>query len=318
MPGTGGYGGPGSPRYRRSTALPVSYGGPGRPGPGRYGRSTAARRTASAPAAPVVPAARVVPDGPAARAARAGRSRAASARAAGGGTGPGRRRSPSAAACARLRARALRRLRVPVGQRDDPDRAGQRELPEHGRLLQRRQDRHGHYRHGQPAGPDLQPDPEARCRTRSSRRRTARSGPRAASRRPASSARPTTTSPSSGGSLSGGSTITQEFVRGYYDGIGAQQTVSRKVKEIFIAQKLAKTKSKQWILANYMNLIYLGDNSYGVSAAAETYFGKPVVAAHDRAGRGHRGDHPAAVQLPAEDLPAPTWSPAGTTSSTAW
>ena len=81
---------------------------------------------------------------------------------------------------------------------------------------------------------------------------------------------------SSGGNLSGGSTITQEFVRGYYDGIGAQQTVSRKVKEIFIAQKLTKTKSKQWILANYMNLIYLGDNSYGVSAAAETYFGKPV------------------------------------------
>ncbi|HEX3714587.1 MAG TPA: transglycosylase domain-containing protein [Trebonia sp.] len=81
---------------------------------------------------------------------------------------------------------------------------------------------------------------------------------------------------SSGGNKSGGSTITQEFVRGYYDGIGAQQTVSRKLKEIFIAQKLAKTKSKQWILTNYLNLIYLGDNSYGVEAASQTYFGKPL------------------------------------------
>ena len=81
---------------------------------------------------------------------------------------------------------------------------------------------------------------------------------------------------SSGGSLSGGSTITQEFVRQYYSNIGTQQTVSRKIKEIFIAQKLAKSKSKQWILTNYLNTIYLGDNSYGISAAAETYFGVPV------------------------------------------
>ncbi len=74
----------------------------------------------------------------------------------------------------------------------------------------------------------------------------------------------------------GGSTITQEFVRNYYDGVGVQQTVSRKVKEIFIAQKLASTESKQWIMTNYLNLIFLGDNSYGVAAAAQTYFGLPV------------------------------------------
>jgi len=80
----------------------------------------------------------------------------------------------------------------------------------------------------------------------------------------------------SGGSLSGGSTITQQFVRQYYSNIGTQQTISRKLKEIFIAQKLAKSKSKQWILTNYLNTIYLGDNSYGISAAAETYFGVPV------------------------------------------
>jgi membrane peptidoglycan carboxypeptidase len=81
---------------------------------------------------------------------------------------------------------------------------------------------------------------------------------------------------SGGGDLNGGSTITQEFVRGYYDGVGTQQTASRKIKEIFIAQKLAASKSKQWILTNYLNLIYLGENSYGVAAAAQTYFGEPA------------------------------------------
>ena len=77
-------------------------------------------------------------------------------------------------------------------------------------------------------------------------------------------------------SLQGGSTITQQFVRNYYQGIGTQQTLSRKIKEIFVAMKVAKEKSKQWILANYLNTIYLGNGAYGVQAAAETYFNKPV------------------------------------------
>jgi membrane peptidoglycan carboxypeptidase len=83
---------------------------------------------------------------------------------------------------------------------------------------------------------------------------------------------------SSGGSLSGGSTITQQFVRQYYSysDIGTQQTASRKIKEIFVAMKLAKSESKPWILQHYMNAIYLGENSYGVAAAAQTYFGEPV------------------------------------------
>ena len=79
-----------------------------------------------------------------------------------------------------------------------------------------------------------------------------------------------------GGDLQGGSTITQEFVRQYYSGIGTQQTLSRKFKEIFVAMKVAKQKSKQWILQNYLNTIYFGDGAYGVQAAAETYFNKPV------------------------------------------
>ena len=67
------------------------------------------------------------------------------------------------------------------------------ELPEHDRLLQRRQDGHRHDRHDQPAGPDLSARSPRPCRTRWSPPRTGTSGPRAASRRPASCARPTTT-----------------------------------------------------------------------------------------------------------------------------
>jgi membrane peptidoglycan carboxypeptidase len=78
------------------------------------------------------------------------------------------------------------------------------------------------------------------------------------------------------GSLQGGSTITQEFVRQYYSGIGTQQTVSRKIKEIFVAMKVAKEKSKPWILENYLNTIYLGDGAYGIGAAAQTYYNEPV------------------------------------------
>ncbi len=81
----------------------------------------------------------------------------------------------------------------------------------------------------------------------------------------------------SDGSLQGGSTITQEFVRQYYSGIGTQQTFSRKIKEIFVAMKVAKNKSKQWILENYLNTIYLGDGAYGIGAAAQTYYGEPVA-----------------------------------------
>jgi membrane peptidoglycan carboxypeptidase len=78
---------------------------------------------------------------------------------------------------------------------------------------------------------------------------------------------------SSGGNLQGGSTITQQLVRNYYEGIGTTQSLSRKVKEIFVAEKLAQTKSKEWILQQYMNTVLLGGHVYGVGAAAQYYFG---------------------------------------------
>jgi len=78
---------------------------------------------------------------------------------------------------------------------------------------------------------------------------------------------------SSGGSLQGGSTITQQLVRNYYDNIGTAQTAGRKVKEIFVAEKLAQAKSKEWILQQYLNTVLLGGHVYGVGAAAQYYFG---------------------------------------------
>jgi membrane peptidoglycan carboxypeptidase len=78
---------------------------------------------------------------------------------------------------------------------------------------------------------------------------------------------------SSGGNLQGGSTITQQLVRNYYANIGTAQTMSRKVKEIFVAQKLAQNTSKEQILVEYLNTVYFGGGAYGVGAAAQYYFG---------------------------------------------
>jgi membrane peptidoglycan carboxypeptidase len=80
----------------------------------------------------------------------------------------------------------------------------------------------------------------------------------------------------SGSVQQGGSTITQQLVRNYYTGIGTAETASRKIKEIFVAEKLAKAESKLWILTNYMNTVPTGANMYGFGAAAEAYFGKSV------------------------------------------
>jgi membrane peptidoglycan carboxypeptidase len=72
----------------------------------------------------------------------------------------------------------------------------------------------------------------------------------------------------------GGSTITEQFVKTYFDPSGlGNLTYKDKIKEIVDAIKLAKLKDKQWILTHYLNAIYLGSQAYGVEAAAQTYFG---------------------------------------------
>jgi len=54
--------------------------------------------------------------------------------------------------------------------------------------------------------------------------------------------------------VQGGSTITQQLVRNLY--ISRQRTFKRKIKEACLAIKLARNKSKDWILGSYMNAVY--------------------------------------------------------------
>jgi penicillin-binding protein 1A len=72
--------------------------------------------------------------------------------------------------------------------------------------------------------------------------------------------------------VQGGSTITQQLVRNLY--ISRQRTFKRKLKEACLAIKLARSRSKDWILNEYMNAVYYGNHAYGIEAAAQTYFSR--------------------------------------------
>jgi membrane peptidoglycan carboxypeptidase len=73
-----------------------------------------------------------------------------------------------------------------------------------------------------------------------------------------------------GGSLEGGSTITQQLVKNYY--LTQQRTLSRKVQEFIVSIKIEQQLSKDQILQDYLNTIYFGRGAYGVQAAAHAYF----------------------------------------------
>jgi penicillin-binding protein 1A len=75
--------------------------------------------------------------------------------------------------------------------------------------------------------------------------------------------------------VQGGSTITQQLVRNLYIS-NRSQTLERKATEACLAIKLARKKSKAWILTAYMNQVYYGNHAYGIEAAAQTYFSKPA------------------------------------------
>tara|TARA_B100001094_G_scaffold318369_1_gene361831 strand:- start:2573 stop:5002 length:2430 start_codon:yes stop_codon:yes gene_type:complete len=70
----------------------------------------------------------------------------------------------------------------------------------------------------------------------------------------------------------GGGTITMQVVRGYL--LTRDQTVIRKIKEIYLALELEGNMSKEEIFELYVNRIFLGNRSYGIEAAANTYFDK--------------------------------------------
>ncbi|MES9603370.1 transglycosylase domain-containing protein [Actinomadura sp. NPDC000929] len=80
----------------------------------------------------------------------------------------------------------------------------------------------------------------------------------------------------SGGDTQGGSTITQQLARNYFKGLSRDRTMGRKVKEIFVAMKLDRSRAKDEILDLYLNTIYFGRQTSGVQAAARAYFDKDV------------------------------------------
>ena len=74
---------------------------------------------------------------------------------------------------------------------------------------------------------------------------------------------------------SGGSTITMQVARNFY--LSKEKTYLRKLNEIILSYKIENELSKQEILALYLNKIFLGHRSYGVAAAALTYYGRPLA-----------------------------------------
>ncbi|MGO4429553.1 biosynthetic peptidoglycan transglycosylase, partial [Streptomyces sp. MCAF7] len=73
-----------------------------------------------------------------------------------------------------------------------------------------------------------------------------------------------------GGATQSGSTITQQFVKNTY--LDQSQTLTRKVKELFISVKVGATMEKGDILAGYLNTAYYGRGAYGCQAAARAYY----------------------------------------------
>jgi penicillin-binding protein 1A len=73
----------------------------------------------------------------------------------------------------------------------------------------------------------------------------------------------------------GGSTITMQLARNLF--LSSEQTYLRKLREIFLALRIEQELDKRKILELYLNKIYLGQRAYGVAAAAEAYYGRPLA-----------------------------------------
>jgi membrane peptidoglycan carboxypeptidase len=76
------------------------------------------------------------------------------------------------------------------------------------------------------------------------------------------------------GGEGGGSTVTQQFVKKAL--VGDEQTLWRKYKEVVLAVKISQERTKDEILADYLNTIYFGRGAYGIQSAAQAYFDKNV------------------------------------------
>jgi penicillin-binding protein 1A len=74
--------------------------------------------------------------------------------------------------------------------------------------------------------------------------------------------------------VQGGSTITQQLVKNRY--LTDERTLDRKLDEMILAARIEREMSKEEILFEYLDTTYFGGGAYGVGAAAQTYFHKPV------------------------------------------
>jgi penicillin-binding protein 1A len=74
--------------------------------------------------------------------------------------------------------------------------------------------------------------------------------------------------------VQGGSTLTQQLIRNLYT--GSEKTMGRKAKEALLAIQAERVYSKEEILARYLNTVYLGESTFGVEAASQSYFRKPA------------------------------------------
>ncbi len=83
----------------------------------------------------------------------------------------------------------------------------------------------------------------------------------------------------SGDISSGGSTITMQMARNLFFAPEKRfdQSLDRKITEIFLAKALTELLSKDEVLEIYLNLVYFGNGAYGTEAAAQTYFGKSTA-----------------------------------------
>ncbi|MDI6801575.1 MAG: PBP1A family penicillin-binding protein [Thermodesulfovibrionales bacterium] len=72
----------------------------------------------------------------------------------------------------------------------------------------------------------------------------------------------------------GGSTITQQLAKMLF--LKPEKSLSRKIKEAVISTRIEKRYTKDEILGMYLNQAYFGTRAYGIGAAAQAYFGKPV------------------------------------------
>ncbi len=73
---------------------------------------------------------------------------------------------------------------------------------------------------------------------------------------------------------SGGSTITMQVAKNFF--LTSERSFSRKITEILLALQIERELSKEEILELYVNKIYLGHRAYGIEAAAQVYYGKPI------------------------------------------